>query len=75
MDVENRKWDIEEIAGKIGIWKCDNCGNITEEEISKRTTSSDEPMTIGGWGCHVCYKMKNKKDPKGRGRKVLQEVK
>lgn len=67
--------NIKEIAGKIGVWKCDNCSDVTECEISHMTTSSNDPMPINGWGCGVCYKMKDKIDPKGRGRKVLQRIK
>ena len=37
-------------------WRCDRCGDVTEEKISSvKTTSladvSGEPMPIFGWGC------------------------
>lgn len=37
-------------------WKCDGCGDVTEEEISSVKASSladvsGEPMPISGWGC------------------------
>lgn len=39
--------------GKIEKWKCNICGRIIYAERSPITTSNNNPMPIGGWGCNI----------------------
>ncbi len=60
----------EASGGKFAIWKCDNCGDVTLEEISPLTYVGDEPMPRFGWGCTKYCKT----ETQGIGRRLIVKV-
>jgi len=37
-------------------FKCNNCGDITEEESIETRSATGLPMPKSGWGCWKCFK-------------------
>jgi hypothetical protein len=44
---------MSELSGNVALWRCDNCGAITREEISNLGS-----LPRFGWGCDACHKGK-----------------
>lgn len=49
-------------------WKCDKCGDITQERQADWSGAHCESIPESGWGCEKC-------NPLGSGRRVKIEAK